>query len=100
MAGTCNSDHAQLRYNSQTLLRNLLAAILFPKKPEPDATLPIHSSEQVLAHQKFYPFLLIHVHKLHPNLASIFRTVCTGTPFFALLLAAIFQNTKKVWSGG
>ena len=31
MAGTCTSDHAQLEYNSHKLLRNLLAAILFPK---------------------------------------------------------------------
>ena len=31
MAGTCTSDHALLEYNSHKLLRNLLAAILFPK---------------------------------------------------------------------
>ena len=31
MAGTCTSDHAKLEYNSHNLLRNLLAAILFPK---------------------------------------------------------------------
>ena len=31
MAGPCTSDPAQLEHNSHKLLRNLLAAILFPK---------------------------------------------------------------------
>jgi hypothetical protein len=31
MASTCTSNRAQLEYNSNKLLRNLLAAILFPK---------------------------------------------------------------------